>query len=380
MPKVKGILIVICAMLFLCDGCLIAQVRSRYSTLLLEELAQKTSLKEIIDTLPEGLHIDKYSYKGKKITVIVRNRRVEHIGYSIFSIEQRQLIPSPIYNFLERYTLQMDLPRSETFSVDKRMDMDKVSFIRGNLKLLPRLYMDSTLTVGISNHEERAYTVSWKRKNTIVCQVFFPSSYELMHGSLMIENENNLVQNIKHFQVRSHSEKLLGIDEAVRLDTLCYVVKKGHNRIPLMANNIYYTPCAERTDSLKLLFTPRKPVESFSNLFCARGINNQFVANVTLRKYNFLSEKFVVSLNQLVDYFYSENCKPYFGLLEYNDKKGEIVAVVQMRNTEQAYEHLMKVTINVSDIARRTGAVSVVLTGYIATQKIKKLYAEDNEK
>lgn len=51
-----------------------------------------------------------------------------------------------------------------------------------------------------------------------------------------------------------------------------------------------------------------------------------------------------------------------------------------MRNTEQAYEHLMKVTINVSDIARRTGAVSVVLTGYIATQKIKKLYAEDNEK
>lgn len=66
MPKVKGILIVICAMLFLCDGCLIAQVRSRYSTLLLEELAQKTSLKEIIDTLPEGLHIDKYSYKGKK--------------------------------------------------------------------------------------------------------------------------------------------------------------------------------------------------------------------------------------------------------------------------------------------------------------------------
>ena len=368
-------LIAIWVLLMVIPVGVMAQSVNRYTTELLSELATKANLKMMADTLSEGVHRNVCQLHGNGITIIVRNKQVEHIGYTVFSLGQRMALPSPIYNFLERYALQMDLPRGETFSVSKRMEMDKVSFTVGSLKMLPALSKDSLIAVSFSNHSERAYTVEWKKDGKIICKVFFPASYELLHGSQMIENEKTLRRAICNFIPLTRKEELIGKEWATQTDSLTYVIKRGHNRIAAMANNTYYTP-SESTDSLKLLFTPRKPVESFANLFCSRQIANDITANVTLRKYNFQSEQFSVPLNQLVDFFFSEKCVPYFGLLSYQEKEGKIIAVVQMRNTEQAYEHLMKVTIDVSTIAKRSGVVSVVLTGYIATQKIKNLYAD----
>lgn len=375
MTKPVRKLIAICLLLMAIPVGITARSANRYSTELLSELATKACLKLMTDTLSEGVHRNVCQLHGNGITAIVRNGQVEHIGYTVFSLEQRMALPSPIYNFLERYALQMDLPREETFSVSKRMEMDKVSFTAGSLKMLPTLSKDSLIAVSFSNHSERAYTVEWKKNGKVICKVFFPASYELLHGSLMIENEKTLHHDICNFVSLPRKEVLLGKEWATKSDSMTYVVKKGHNRIAAMANNIYYTP-SQFADSLKILFTPRKPVESFANLFCSRQIANDITANVTLRKYNFQSEQFSVPLNQLVDFFYSEKCVPYFGLLKYQEKEGKMIAVVQMRNTEQAYEHLMKVTIDVSTIAKRSGVVSVILTGYIATQKIKNLYAD----
>lgn len=359
-----------------------AQTLGRYNTALLSEIATKAKLSARLDTLGEGVYIDLCKVNGKSVTAIVRTGRVEHVGYSVFSAEQRTLSPSPIYNFLERYALQMDFADESTYSVEKQMEMDQVTFKVGSLASLTSLLNDSTLSVSITNHEERAYAVEWTRGNKVVCSVFFPASFELMHGSKMIENENMLQAKVKAqpTTVPDSAETVVTLADVVRPDSVrgdFYVLCKGHNRIAAMTADVYYAPPAVDTDTLTLLFSTDFPIESMANLFCANSITNNYVADVKLRKYNFQKELFSVPFAQLMNFFASENCVPFFGVVSYDAATGLVDAVVQMRNRELAYEHLLRVQMDTNTIPARSGHIAITLTSYIPTHNIKNLYADD---
>lgn len=382
MNRLRPVYTLTVSMLLMAASNVSAQNLSRYGTSLLEKLAEETRLTEKLDTLGEGMHIAFCQFRNKPLTVIVRRGSVEHIGYTAFSEEQRTLAPSPIYNFLERYAFQMDVISDSTFSIGKQMEMDNVTFRKGSLAMLSKLYNDTTVAVSITNYDERAYSVDWTRGDQTVCSVFFPASYELLHGSKMIENENRLLSHIKATTAERTGRDSISADNLQKADSTrgsFYILHRGHNRIAAMSGDLYYNLADDKegNSTPSLLFTRDYPIESIANLFCSNDIENSYVADVKLRKYNFQNETFSVPLTQLMNFFESEECVPFFGVVSFVPHTGIVDAVLQMRNRAQAYEHLMRIKMDVKTISDRKGRIAITLTSYIPTHNIQNLYADD---
>lgn len=368
-----------CLICLLIANTVSAQTMSRYSTNLLQDIAKQINLADTINMLPAGIHRDYCTRNGNSITVITRNNQVEHIGYTIFALELREKMPSPIYNFLERYALEMDLPRREKIEAAKQMRRDKVTFTKGSLSQLPSLCKDTTLTVSVSYHSERAYIVEWFRDSVVVCSVFFPSNYELMHGTDIIENESKIRAAI---ETCDYTEDVDSISiENLKMVTMpqgdYYVMERGINRIPEMPNNIYYTLSTDsvtQKDSLELLCSVDFPKESVANLFSSLELENDYEVEVVLDKYNFKKEVFRVPLRQLVRFCLSEKCRPYFGVIKYDESSHKIEAFMEMRNHKEAYEHLLTIKMDTSTLAERKGLINVSIMGYVLTHNIEDLY------
>ncbi|MGM9698699.1 MAG: hypothetical protein ACI3Y0_08640 [Prevotella sp.] len=351
-----------------------AQSLGKYRTRKLADMAGKLGIVQKLDTLGTGIYYFPATYGGNSLTIEKKAGRVEHIGLSIFSEVLRREQPSPVYNFIERYALDIALRRIGTELLSQQLKLDRVTFEKGNLATLPTLFADTTLTIGIANHAERAYTVEWRRGETVVCRMFFPSNYELLQGSKMLENEERL-----KLDILSHDTNA---DKTVSPDTKRLVesngllaLDMGYNSIESMRNRRYFRKTAVGgNDSLAPVCSSRYPLESVANLFTGNDIDNDFDVEIKQLKYHFKKDTYSVKISQLIGFCLDEGCCPYFGVVSYDEVSGEIDAVVEMRNHQEAYEHLMRVRMNVKDLDRRKGKINVTLTGYIMTHDIEDLY------
>lgn len=355
-----------------------AQPLGQYATQLLQRMATQTGIATQLDTLhTDGVYPDFTTFEGVPVTVILRGNRVEHIGFSVFPLIQRETFPSPVYNFIERYALDMRLPQERPISVDRRLELDQVTFAEGSLSLLPTLYGDTTISFSVVHHDERRYELTWNQGEKLVCHVMFPSNYELLHGSRLIENENRMRGEIEHFADTMPQREVYPVEKAQKVDsTDYYVLDLGYNRVPQIANKRYlrlrHDSVAGR-DSLVLLYNQHFPVETVANLFATLNAPGDYSAEVKLTKYNFQKEQFTVPLRQLIGFCLSEGCKPYFGLLDYDEGSGWLDAVVMMRNHEQAYEHLLRIRMDTTTLSQMRGNISVKLMGYIMTHNVKQM-------
>ncbi len=352
----------------------------RYDTQELERLAQQIGQKHKLDTLTLGLYVGIDTFLHKPLTVEVRNRHVTHIGYSIFSQQLRTDFPSPVYNFIERYALAMDIPREENkFSMEKQMEMDRVNFSVGSLQMLPSLFRQK-VSVDIEKAMERFYRISWTDSiGQIVCRMTFPSSYELMHGSEMLENEERIVQEIRSTkpfvaQPAIVNREELDVYKADGSDTI-YIHRGGHGIIEHIRSDKYYVRSGD--GAMTLLYSPLYPYESLCNLFTSEELTFAPSVHVLLRKYNFQKEELDVQLTQLRHFFYEEQCTAYCGLIDFDEAKGEIDMIIQMVNKESSYEHLMRLRGNPFSVTDGQCGIHVTLTSYIPLHNVAKWYAEE---
>ena len=370
----KGVFMALMA-ICLCISSSHSQTLGKYRTKKLADMAGEMGLGKKLDSLDTGIYCGLAEYDGQRLTIEKRAGRVEHIGLSVFPEVFRLEQPSPVYNFIERYALDVMLARLGRHDISERLRLDRVTFEKGSLATLPTLFADTTLTVGIANHAERAYTVEWRRGETVVCRMFFPSNYELLHGSKMLENEERLKLDIMSHGKDFDHFVAPKADELTEKEGL-YAVDKGFNSIESMRNRRFYLKTAAGSDSILLVCSSRYPVESVANLFTGNDMPNDFDVEVRQLKFHFKKDFYTVKLSQLVGFCLDEGCRPYFGLVSYNEATGDMDAVVEMRNHEEAYEHLMRVRMNAKSLDQRRGTISVTLTGYILTHDIEDLYSD----
>lgn len=356
-----------------------AQSLGKYRTKKLADMAGKMGIAQKLDTLGTGIYYFAASNGGHSLTIEKKAGRVEHIGLSIFPEVLRREQPSPVYNFIERYALDIFLRRIGTEQISQQLKLDRVTFEKGSLTTLPTLFADSTLTIGIANHSERAYTVEWRRGEIVVCRMFFPSNYELLHGSKMLENEERLKLDILSHDTNIDNQEMPDSKKLVEANGL-FALDMGYNSIESMRNRRYFRKTATgEKDALVPVCSSRYPVESVANLFTGNDMANDFDVEIRQLKYHFKKDIYTVKLSQLVGFCLDEGCRPYFGVVSYDETSGNIDAVVEMRNHQEAYEHLMRVKMNVKDLDRRKGIINVTLTGYIMTHDIEDLYNDKKD-
>lgn len=336
-----------------------------YTTDRLATIGRMIGLKSV-----SGDGIDTLRYNHLPVAVASDSYgRVCHLGYRLFSRSQREAMESPAFYFVERYTLEADLPMQRQKTLDKQLLEDDVNLTGCTLQTLPRLSADTTLSVSVSNINGRRYKVSWLKGTKPSHSVEFPLSYDLLSGCDIDENERRLPAEIKAFSSRLDTvvPPELTFDDELGV----YVTSHRSYFLEELTSVRYFE---EYEGEMEPLYDLDFPAHTVANLFTGTDLDNRFDINVKFRKYDNKTENFTVPVSQLVGYFISRGCQPYFGIIRCQG--GEIVGESLFVNPGQGYCHAMKITMRESDLINRCGKIDARLVSYIPVSKITNIFDE----
>ena len=311
----------------------------------LERLAQALALD--IDALPEG-----YSHpmaNGLRLTVHQADQTIDHIGVYLFSEEMRQMGKSPIFDFLERYFLQLKYP-PQVKSMSNMMRDDQFKFLAGSLKTVDDIMSTDGFTFNYDNH---LYQATWNRNDSTLLSVSFPVEYELISGENKIEAENNLLSDIKGAKVVIPTDKP--------------VVKKGHYISEQITNRLYLSKG-------KLVSSPKHPAESSANMMLSLQTEGDYQIKITQVSYGFKKTVIEVPLKQWIAFCQNQGCELYFGIEKVADD-GNVDAVVMAVNEAENYNHVLTVSIPSDVLETKSGTIEARLYPYVPTHNVLNMFA-----
>lgn len=168
----------------------------QYVTKRLESIAQATAIN-ISDTIkyPKGCDIDSSLFFQGQSLHIKKNQygEVSHIGYSFFNKEIRKRYPLAIYDFLERYLLELDLAESKE-QRKLQLYLDHVICDVKLLDIIADSIPEEMFKINfITNHK---YEVEWKKgKNSF--HMAFNADCQLILGAMENELETIILKRLQ---------------------------------------------------------------------------------------------------------------------------------------------------------------------------------------
>lgn len=322
-----------------------ASAKSTFRTAELERLAKELALD--IDALPDG-----YSHpvvNDVRLTVHQTEQIIDHIGIYLFSEELRSMGKSPIFDFLERYFLQLKYPpRSKSMSTMIRDDQFK--FLIGSLKSVDNIMLSDGFSYNYDNH---CYQASWNRKDSTLLSVSFPVEYELISGENKIEAEDNLPSDIRNTKVVVPTGKP--------------IVKKDHYLSKDFTNRLYLSKG-------ELVLNERHPMESAANMMLSLQTEGDFNISITQVSYGFKKTIFEVPLKQWISFCLDHGCELYFGIENLTDKN-EMECVVMAVNAAENYNHVLTAKISSDILEPKSGTIEARLYPYVPTHNVLNMFA-----
>lgn len=282
---------------------------------------------------------------------------VEHIGLHIFSDTLRKKHPSPTYDFLERYLLELNL---ESGTENEIVLLQKpVYFIKGNYRTA--LQIDSTYDYQIDEIEYHKYRSTWSKEGKDILQIVYDMDYQMLSGCNLSELEDIFIKRLK----RHLFEKT---------DTL---PEKGTYIIaPNINNNVFIDYQNLSCDSSKCrnyIFNINQASRSVANLMLADDLPVDVDILLLIKRYDYKTDSLTVPLCNFLNFCRSaEKCTPYFAIKHYegNDFEGLLLFV----NRDSGYIHMLTVTINKDIIENRKGIVWGKMLIYIPLHNVKQEY------
>lgn len=348
---------------------------------LLSDMAKAMKMTQKIEALDEGTHVAALSYSGRPITVIVKNDRVAHIGYSIFTAEHRDYTYSPFFDAIERYALLEKLPIQRQKTVERELFEEGIHIDAGSLSILPGLYNAADVEFSLSNDNGKKYHAVWTRKGSPVCEITLPFTYELLHGTTMEENESYLISDLLECNAKGSDESIFTLPSVSREQLITffpysyYICPGEAYYFDNLNANRYYT----KADSINFapIYDEKYPLESLANLTTSLEVPNNMTLEVKIIQYNYRSATVALPLSAFVKYCIDNGCTPFFGVLEHNDDS--IVCQLLMRNIDEGYCHLLKIKAGTETPGANEGKLTARMSPYIPISKISALFADPTE-
>lgn len=322
---------------------LTASAKITYRTAELHRLATVLSIEEA--TLSEG-----YNYQTRdhrQIVIAVRNQTVHHIGLHLFNEDMRD-DHAPVFDFLERYFLQLKYPPMSK-SAQKMMRDDQFLFIIGSANTIDALSPNDNF--GFS-YDKNLYVAKWSRSDQVLLSVSFPVEYELISGENKIEAENNLMTDVKAVKVSNVKPRVSG--------GVHYINERFTSRL-------YY-------QGKKLLFDEHHPAETVANLLQSVDMDGVYYVKMTQVSYGFRKTTFEIPLHQWIAFCYQSGCQLYVGI-ENIGNNGDVSAVVIAVNESENYNHVLTISVPYDSICDKKGSLEARLYPYVPTHNVRNLFA-----
>lgn len=253
--------------------CMMLSAKPTFRTAELERLAKVLDIKT--EQLKEG-----YSHptaNGLILTVHLSDNTIDQIGLQLFADDLRQIGNSPVFDFLERYFLQLKYP-PQGKSMSNMLRDDQFRFLVGNIDTINKLKLTDAFSFNFDHH---FYEASWTRQNNTLLAVSFPVEYELISGENKIEAEDNLKADVSNTQIVVPKED---------------PVFKNDKYISDFVTNKLYALKGE------LVLNKRYPAESAANMMLSLHTSGSYVLNISQIAYGFRKITFNVPLKQWISF------------------------------------------------------------------------------
>ena len=345
-----------------------------FRTTLLERMAMAIGI--VSSELPANSDMDSIAVVKNKPIHVRTNAwgDVVHIGYSMFNSELVVQYHNPyIFDFIERYLLELDLGLDKRNNIETRMRIDRVTMVKGSLRQLRSVTPHSDIKLTIDEKERKMY-----RLNCTVAandlSITIPADCQLLLGANAIELEQIFSRNVKH------SMPIAGVDTVSDLSSMRVsiagntLVTDGDSYMnKAIRNNLYLR---EDNGVRKLICSPNSPSRSVSNIMLTGVFANELPMELVLNRYGNQRETLNVTLQQFIAYCKQEGATLYFGIKELSEQvlKGTLFAY----NVNLACTHMLSVEFPLSLLEGEKGKIQATAYVYIPLGHIAdKFFIDD---
>ncbi len=353
-----------------------AQQTAAYRTLKLEEIAGRLADRGIRIT-DEGMYDASVLCPGKQVEM--RKDifgRVGFIGLHLFSSELRTNYALPVYDFMERYLLELLLLGEEERQVKLREDKVEVQLNGMAYGKGMRRLADFILPIGGDSPfalqaDSAGYRAGWQVSAGTVALVV-PKQYELIFGSDKAEMEKGLMEELARVEARRTVWDTLRPEELLPAARKGYYIRRGTSYMILaLQTDTYYKDMGG--GRCVLLFEKGLPGESLANLFQEGFYGERRVAmRIKHHCYGNRVTEFQVDVQNWVEYCRAQKCHIYFGPETLSDT--EISGTVVVTNPDLGYNHILYFRCATDIFDRKRPSVDVDLYTYVPTHNIKDLF------
>lgn len=343
----------------------------RYQYACLERIATSLQLSSEFNTLEDGTYF--YTYHNKPIKVYIDKGRIHHIGFALFPATDYKQSFSVIYDFIERYLLELHLNIGKEKDINSRIKQDGVIFDKGNFGVMLSFVGKENLSVLLEELDGKTYRITLSADQDI-CVLAFPVEYNLLHSTDMLETEKNIADDLKDAAESLLITEYPDTSILVSLPNGLSVYWRENIYTENLSSNHYFTLFQKK---VLPVYSKKYIKESLANLLAGLIPDNRYRIRIKLIKYNYQSEELYISLNQLIRYCQDNNCQSFFGLIDVKNDIAECEWI--MKNKEEGYSHVMHVYIPLDNWEQKTGEIKARLNSFIPMSKIKNLYEEINK-
>lgn len=314
------------------------------------------------------------SYKGKSITVCRdRNNVVTHIGYYLFDNALKQEQPTAVYDFVERYLLELScIPSS--FPMEQRLRDDKFLILGGSVGNISKL--STSTSFSIECRDEKYYEVVWSNNNTILLDIAFPIQYELLLGMPKVEIEKKLKDQITGTAHRQY--ELISDSDVVALSENVFQSQPVSNYYVESLNTALYY-CKDSEGKMKPIFDTSQKWYSAANLFGGLIPNiDGYKLYIEQNNYGFTKDTYTVSFQQWIDYCKNNDITVYFAIEE--EREDGLKGLLIGQSKKLGFNHMMSVIIPDNFVENHNSVFKASVNAYIPTQNVKELYQKHTKK
>lgn len=342
----------------------------KYRSSLLAQIAGAMALDSLCHQLEEGYHYRISSWNGIPVTIGIVGDEVSHIGFALLPPSTRELLPMPVGDFLERYTLELSLPLQHEKSPQVQMMEDGFEFHQGTLgRMISAMSQDTIIETELTNIRGRRYCFKWKNALDSGC-VVFPIDWQLLSGRSMMENEERLPREVLG-ALPLAPLPLPDIDYLVQTNDGVYTTDEGYYYLNYLSSDRYYTL---QRGIVQLIDDPQQTKAFTANLFTGGGVDNSLTLNVKMRTYGLQSVYFKTTLDQWLAFCLVNGCKPYWGIVSDDGEmlEGELI----FRNEDCGYNHVVRLWVSSKNLKERRGEIQARLLPYVPTHGLRYLFEE----
>lgn len=333
----------------------------------LETMAEALG-KADITALPDG--VQRLSWAGAPVSVVKSGGTVEHIGYALFSEEQHKLIGLIPSRFLERYSLEADLPAQREKTVEVQLLEDGISFPHGGgLNRLLQLSREPEQPLRFSQAGGRLFLLEWGSFAMV-----FPADAELLLGRSQAENDRRLPEELAGAPA-PEKPPLPALEELSGRPDGILVEERGWYYLPGLNANRYFAALPD--GALRAIDTPAHPAETVANLLA--GLVDAGTVTVQIKRsvYGMQQDYFSIPLHALAGYARQFGCTPYWGIIAMDEElvEGELI----LRNEAAGFNHVLRLQVPYTVLASKAGSIQARLTPFVPTHSLKYLFEETRQ-